>query len=77
MDYKKSINSFEMKKRIGRLIIEQFFFYQFVNNFSSLLCCKINVLHFFDMGDFCQIFVKLQVTEILIESNYCLGMYVQ
>ena len=49
--------------------------YQFVNNFSALLLCKINVLVFFDTGHFFQIFVISRNTEILIESNFWLGMY--
>ena len=45
-------------------------------NFSALLLCKVNVLDFFDTGDFFQIFVISRNTEILIEWNYWLGMYV-
>ena len=42
MDSKNSINSFEMKKRTGHLIIYGIiFFCQFVNNFSALLLRKI------------------------------------
>ena len=36
-------------------------------NFSALLLCKVNVLDFFDTGDFFQIFVISRNTEILIE----------
>ena len=52
------------------------FVYQFVTNFSELVLCKINILDFFDMGDFFQIFVISRNTEILIEPNYWLGMNV-
>ena len=46
-------------------------------NFSTLLLFfKINIFDFFEMGDFLQIFVISRKTEILIESNYWLGMYV-
>ena len=44
MHSEKSINSFVMIKSIGYLIINWLdFFYQFLNNFSALLLCKINV----------------------------------
>ena len=36
----------------------------------------MNVLDMFDMGDFLQIFIISQSTEILVESNFRLGMYV-
>ena len=63
--------------RIGYLIIcWVIFFYQFVDNFSALLLCKINVLDIFDTGNFFQIFVISRSTEILIESNFWLEMYV-
>ena len=37
---------------------------------------QTNVLNFFEMDDFCQIFVIFQNIEILIESNYWLRMYI-
>ena len=70
-------NSIRNEKRIGYLIIFGNFFSLFVNNFSaSFLLCKKNVLGIFDMGDFIQIFVISRNTEILIESNFWLWMYV-
>ena len=71
MDSEKSINSFEMKKGL----VIGLFIEQFVHNFAALLC-KINVLDIFDTGDFFYIFVILQSTEILMESNFLLEMYV-
>ena len=51
MDYKKSINSSQMKKSIGQLIIYKtiLFLLQFFNNFSALLLCKIYVIDFFNV----------------------------
>ena len=44
MDSEKSINPLQMEKRIDYSVINwTTFFYQFLNNFSSLLLCKINV----------------------------------
>ena len=52
MDSDKSITLFEMKKdRFPDYIFNNYFFDLFVNNFSSLLLCKINFLDSFDMGD--------------------------
>ena len=78
MDSEKSINSIEMEKRIWYLIIYRKILLsnQFVNNFSALLLCKINILDIFDMSDVLQIFVTSRHTEILIESNFWLGKYV-
>ena len=72
MDSKKLINCFEMKKTDSSLITYQknYFVYQFVDNFSELLLCKINILDFFDMGDFFQIFVIPRSTKILMESKF-------
>ena len=47
----------DYEKLISWLFIEQLFFYELVNNFPALLLCQINVLDFFDMGSFFQIFV--------------------
>ena len=45
MDFEKSLNSFEMKKRIGYLIIYwRFFFNHIGNNISGILSYKIKVL---------------------------------
>ena len=77
MHFEKSINLFEMKKDyVPWLFIIQLFFYLFVNNFSVLLLWKINVFDIFDMSDLFQIFVISRSAEILIESNFWLGMYV-
>ena len=35
-----------------------------MNNFSALLLCKINILNIFNKGDFYQIFLISQSTEI-------------
>ena len=58
------------------LFIQQSFFYQFVNNFLSLLFRKINVIDMFNMVHIFQIFVVWQSTEILIGLNLWLGVYV-
>ena len=55
-------------KLITWLFIEQLFFWYFLNNFSALLLCRINVFDIFDIGDFFQTIVILQSTVILIES---------
>ena len=53
MDSEKSINLFKIKKeKVTWLFIEQFFCYWFVNNFSGLLLCKINILDIFSMDNF-------------------------
>ena len=44
MDFKKSINSFNY-------LLDNYFYYQFVNNFSELVLCKIKVLDIFNMID--------------------------
>ena len=51
-------------------------FINFLNNVSTLLLCKINLLDIVDIGDFFQIFIISRSTEILIRSNFFLGMYV-
>ena len=50
--------------------------YLFVNKFSALFLCKINFFDILDMGDIFQVFVISRTTEILIESNFMLAMYV-
>ena len=65
-----------MKKRIGYLMfLNNYFVHQFVDNFPSLLLRKINAIDFIDMNDLKKNFISRN-TEILIESNYGLGMYV-
>ena len=54
MDFQKLINLFEMRKRIGCLIIYwTVVFLQFVYNFSELLLCKINIFDVFSIIVFC------------------------
>ena len=67
MDSEKPINLFELKKKnkLPDYLLKIYFVYRFVNNFPALLSCKINVLDFFDMDDFFQIFFTSQNTEIL------------
>ena len=77
MDSVKSIVSFKIKKGyVTRLSIKQSFFHQFVNNFSALLLCDINFLEIFDIGGFFQTFFITRSTEIVIELNFWLGIYV-
>ena len=52
------------------------FFYQYVNNFSELLLCKINVFVIFNMNIKKWIFVTSRSTDILNELNFWLGIYV-
>ena len=71
MGSEKSITSFEMKKaRLPDYLLENYYIYLFLTNFSAWLLCKIYVLDSFDMGDFFQIFVISRTSEILIESNF-------
>ena len=78
MNVEKSINLFEMKKsHLTWFFIKHYFFKQFINNFSALLLCEINIMDIFDMGNFFQIFVISRSTEILIEPKFCFGMYVR
>ena len=71
MDFEKLTNLFEMKNRIGYLII-YWTIISFINNFSTLLLCKINFLKFFRMGDF---FLELLLfCEVLkLRSNQTIG----
>ena len=55
--------------------MEQLFFYILVSNFSALLLFKMNALDILYMGDFFQILSRS--TEILIESNFWLEMFVR
>ena len=52
-------------------------FNQLVNNVSSLLLCKKNVLEIFQVANFLSTFVTSRSTKILIQSNFCLRMYVR
>ena len=77
MNSEKSINSFKMKNcKLLDYLLNNSFVYYFVNKFPALLLCKINVLDFFDIGNFFRIFFITQNFKILIESNYWLRMYV-
>ena len=56
MNITKSINSLEIKKRIGyRIIYWTIFFHRSVTNVSRLLLYKINDFDMFDLADFCYI----------------------
>ena len=46
--------------------------YSFVNNFSILLLCKINILDIFNMVDF----FRFLLDRVLIKLNFWLRMYV-
>ena len=78
MDSEKGINVFKLEKRdmSRNYLLDKFFWNQFVNNFLVSLLCKINVLDIFDMDDFFSIFIILWSTEILIEWNFWVIMYV-
>ena len=77
MDSEKPINLFERRKdKLPHYLLNNYFVCRFVNNFLVLLLWKINFLDFYEMGDFFQIFVMFVNTEIPIELNYWLGMYV-
>ena len=67
-----------MKHKNGRLLnylLGNNFFNRVVENFSELLR-KVNILDILNLVNFWKIFVVMQNTEILIESNFWLGMYV-
>ena len=56
--------------------MEQFLFYNVVNNFSlSLLLYKISFLVIFNIDDFVTFIISLSI-EILIKWNLVLGMFV-
>ena len=79
MNSEKYINSSEITKRLGHLIIYRtvgFFSHSF-NNFSTLLLCKIHGFDIFNMVDFFQIFVTSRISKILTVSNFWLGVYPQ
>ena len=76
MDSEKSINSFKIKKdRSPDYLCDNDLFQHFLNNFSSLLLCKIYIFDFFNMVDFFQIFFISGSTEILIVLNFWLIGY--
>ena len=76
MNFKKLLNSFENKKRIRSLIIYRTIFLNlFLNNFLALLLFKTNAVEIFDVGDVKKKFIS-RSTEILIELNFWLGLYV-
>ena len=53
-----TINSFQLEKRPDRLL-DIYYFYHFVKNFSALLLCKIINLDNFNIDDVFEIFVIL------------------
>ena len=55
--------------------MNNYLFHQLVNNFSKLSLCKINVFDIFNMVFF-QIFVISRSSEIMIEPNFFLGIFV-
>ena len=53
MDSEKSISPLEMKKEwLPDHLVNNYIFYQFLNNFPALLFGKINFFNIFDMSDF-------------------------
>ena len=64
MDSEKSINSFLIKNdRLSDYLLNNYFVNEFINNFSTLLFCKINVLDFFDSGDFFKFLLYREILE--------------
>ena len=76
MNSKKSINSFQMKEDRTPGYLSKIFC-QFFNNFSALLLSKIYVIDIFNMVTYFQIFLTSRSTEILIVSNFWLGVYLR
>ena len=64
------------KERLPDYLLKNYFFYQFVNDLPALFLYRINLLGIFGMGEFLQIFIISRSTEVLIESNFWLGMCV-
>ena len=68
------------KDKLLDYLLNNSFLYQLINNSPALLLWKIKVFDlFFDviyLMIYFQIFVISRNTKILIESNYCLGIYV-
>ena len=65
MDSKKSINSFEMKKnKLPDYLLNNSFFYKFVNNFSEFLSCKINIYDFFEWPIFSDFFLYREILKL-------------
>ena len=52
-----------------RFLLDDYFYYQFLNNFSELMC-KINFFDIVKMTIFFLIFVVLCSTKILSDSNF-------
>ena len=64
MDSEKSINLFEKKMdRLLDYLSNNYIVYQFFNNFSALLLCKINVLDLFDVGNFFKCFLHREILK--------------
>ena len=68
MYFEKSISSLKIKKdRSTDQILDNFCFNHFVNNFLTLLLCKITNLDIFNMAYIYEIAFILRGVEILIE----------
>ena len=77
MNSEKSINSFHTKNEmLPDYLSHNYYLYLFVNNNLELLLFKINVLDIFNMVDFLKIFVVSRSTEIMMQLNFSLRMYV-
>ena len=61
-----------------KILTVKFFFFnsQFVNKLLALLLYEITLLYMFNTLIFFKIFVISQSTEIIIEPNFWLSMYV-
>ena len=61
----KWINLFQMKKKdkLPDYLLNSYFVYQFVHNFSALLLCQINILHFLDLEDFFKFFLHREILK--------------
>ena len=72
----KLIYLLEVKKNtLPDYLWDDYFFLQFVNNFSTLLLCKINFLDIVGIGDFLQIFIISRSSEIRMVLNFKLRVY--
>ena len=73
----KSIKSFDTKKKNFTYLFIEYFFYESVTKFSALLLYKINSLEIFNTVDCIFGFLYYrEVSKILTEFHFCLGMYV-
>ena len=61
------------KDRLPDYLLNNNFVDEFVDNFLTLFC-KMNVLVYFDMRNFFQIFLISRSIELLIDSNYKAGI---